>query len=59
MFKVGVRLLTVDQKQRVDDYDRCLQLFQRIKKGFLRKYVTIKETWIHHFTPESNMQLAE
>ena len=32
------RLLTVDQKQqRVDDLERRLQLFQRNKKGFLRK----------------------
>ena len=54
------RLLTVDQKQQhVDDSERCLQLFPRNKKEFLRKYVTIDETWIHHFTPESNQQSAE
>ena len=39
-----LRLLTVDQKQR---------------KGILCKYVTMDETWIHHFTPESNRQSAE
>ena len=28
------RLLTVDQKQHVDDSERCLELFQRNKKDF-------------------------
>ena len=50
-------LLTVDQKQqRVDDSDCCLELFQHNKKEFLRKYMTMGETWIHHFSPESNQQ---
>ena len=54
------RLLTVDQKQqRIDDSGRCLQLFQRNKLEFLRKYVTMDETWIHHFTPESNWYSSE
>ena len=54
------RLLTVNQKQqRVDDSERCLQRFQHNKKEFLHKYVTMDETWIHHFTPESNRQSAE
>ena len=51
-------LLTVDQKH-VDDSERCLQLFQRNKKEYLRKCVTLNETWIHHFTLESNRQSAE
>ena len=60
MFKVGARLLTVDQKQqRVDDSERYLQLFQRNKKEFLRKYVTMDKTWIHHSTRESNRLSAE
>ena len=55
-----LRLLTVAQKQqRVDDSERCLQLFQRNKKEILRKYVTMDETWIHHFTPESNWPSAD
>ena len=29
------RLLTVDQKQRVDNSEHCLELFQRNKKYFL------------------------
>ena len=55
-----LRLLTVDEKQqRIDDSERCLQLFQLNRKEFLRIYVTTDETWIHYFISESNRQLAE
>jgi len=54
------RELTVDQKQqRVDDSEQCLKLFNRQKSEFLRRYVTMDETWLHYFTPESNRQSAE
>ena len=53
------RLLTVDQKQRVDDLERFLELFQRNKKDFFMRYVTMDETWIHHYAPEINRQSAE
>ena len=53
------RLLTVDQKQRVDDLELYLSLFQRNKKESLRKYVTMDKIWIHHFTLESNRPSAE
>ena len=33
--------------------------FNATKKVFLRKYLTMDETWIHHFTLESNRQSAE
>ena len=53
-------LLTADQKQqRINDPEHRLQLFQHNKKEFLHKYVTMDETWINHFTLESNWQLAE
>ena len=52
-------LLSVDQKQQCVDDSKCyLQLFQDNKKEFLCKYVTMDETWIHYFTPESNWLLA-
>ena len=55
-----MHLLTVDLKQQhVNDSEHCLQLFQCNKKEFLHKYETIDETWIHHFTLESNWQSAE
>ena len=37
-------LLTVDQKQQLDDPERCSQQFQRNKKEFLHNYETMKET---------------
>ena len=52
--------LTVNQKQQcVNDSERYLPLFQHNKKEFLCKYVTMDETWIHHFTPQLNRQSAE
>ena len=54
------RLFTSDQKQqRVEESERCLELFQRNKKGFFMRYVTMNETWIDHYTPESNRRSAE
>ena len=53
------RLSTVNQKQRVDNSECCLQLFQHNKKRFLHKYVTMDETWINYFALESNQQSAE
>ena len=47
-------LHTPNQKQqRFDDSERCLELFKRGKKNFLRRYMTMDETWIHHYTPET------
>ena len=54
-----LHLLVVAQKQHVNNSECCLQLFQHKKKEILHKYVTMDETWIHHFTPESNWQSAE
>ena len=38
---------------------RWFRVLFATKRCFLRKYVTIDETWIHHFTPESNQLSAE
>ena len=58
--KLVPRLLTVDQKrQRIVDSERCLELFRRNKLNFSRRYVTMDETWIHHYTPESKRSSAE
>ncbi|XP_040567355.1 uncharacterized protein [Lepeophtheirus salmonis] len=51
------RKLTFKRKQhRIDDSEQCLKMIKRNKPEFLRRYVTIDETWIHHFTPKSNRQ---
>ena len=53
-------LLTIDEKQQwVNVSEHCLQLFQCNKKEFLHEYVTIDDTWIYHFTSDSNRQSAE
>ena len=53
-------LLTPDQKQqRVEDSERCLELFKRGEKDFLYQYVAIDETWIHPYTPETKISSAK
>ena len=34
-------------------------MFTRNKSDFLRRYVTMDETWIHHVTPESKRSSSE
>lgn len=54
------RFLTIDQKQeRVDASKRSLEMFQRNKKEFLRRFITVDETWIHYYTPESKENAKE
>ena len=49
-----LRLLRSDQiQQRVEDSEHYLDLFKRGKKDFLRRYVTMDNTCIHHYTPET------
>ena len=37
--------------------EQCLGMFQSNSKEFLRRYVTVDETWIHYYTPETKSQL--
>lgn len=51
------RLLTIDQKRnRVTTSVECLEMLRRNPDDFLRRYITVDETWIHHYTPESKIQ---
>ena len=51
------RLLTPDNKRnRETTSQQCLTLFKRNPKEFLRRYVTVDETWIHWYTPETKEQ---
>ena len=51
------RLLTIEQKQRREDVSiECLAIFRSNKAEFLRRFITMDETWIHHFTPETKEQ---
>lgn len=51
------RLLTFEQKvQRIEASEKCLSLLKRNTNEFFRRYITVDETWIHYYTPESTQQ---
>lgn len=51
------RLLTPEQKRRrVVDSEEVLAMIKRDRKDFYRRYVTVDETWVHHYTPETKEQ---
>ena len=51
------RLLTSDNKRNSETTSvQCLMLFKRNPKEFLRRFVTVDETWIHWYTPETKEQ---
>jgi len=51
------RLLTPDNKRnRETTSEQFLMLFKRNPKEFLRRFVTVDETWIHWYTPETKEQ---
>jgi len=52
-----LNLLTIDQKRiRIRISQVCLDRFQQNKMDFKRRFITIYETWIHHYTPERKEQ---
>lgn len=51
------RLLTLDQKRvRMNISNAMLAQFRRNKSEFWRRLITVDETWIHHYTPETKIQ---
>jgi histone-lysine N-methyltransferase SETMAR len=51
------RLLTPVQKQcRKDISTDCLALYKSNPTEFLRRFITVDETWVHHYTPETKQQ---
>ena len=51
------RLLTPENKRTHEiTSDQCLTLFKRNPEEFLRRFVTVDETWIHWYTPETKEQ---
>ncbi|XP_054744389.1 uncharacterized protein LOC129248798 [Anastrepha obliqua] len=51
------RLLTPLQKMnRMSTSKVGLDMFNRNPSEFLRRFITMDETWIHHYTPESEEQ---
>jgi histone-lysine N-methyltransferase SETMAR len=48
------RLLTADgRRTRMKISEQCLERFNKNKTDFVRRFITMDETWIHHYTPES------
>jgi hypothetical protein len=37
-------------------FEQRLERFNKNKIDFLRRFITMHETWIHHYTPESKQQ---
>ena len=55
-----LRLLTFNQKQnRMVTSKQCLAMFKRNPSEFLWHYVTVDETWLHHYTLEMKVQSAQ
>ncbi|XP_045451016.1 histone-lysine N-methyltransferase SETMAR-like [Melitaea cinxia] len=51
------RMLTDEQKKNRVDISRVnLEKFQADQENFLSRFVTMDETWIHHFDPETKQQ---
>ena len=44
------------RRNRMTTSEHCLDMFKRNPKEFLRRFVTVDETWIHHYTPEIKEQ---
>jgi histone-lysine N-methyltransferase SETMAR len=51
------RLLTADQKRtHMKISEQCLERFNKNKTDFVHRFITVDETWIRHYTPESKQQ---
>ena len=51
------KLSAVDQKRiRIDICKEVLCQFQLNPADFLRGFITVDETWVHHYTPETKQQ---
>lgn len=54
------RVLSMEQKEnRLIASERGLEMYKRNPTEFVSRLVTMDETWIHHYTPESSKQSAQ
>jgi len=52
-----LRLLTADKKRtHMKISEQCLEHFNKNRTDFVHRFITMDETWIHHYTPESKQQ---
>ena len=56
---VPLLLTPVKKRNRETISEQCLTPFKRNPKEFLRRFVTVDETWIHWYTPETKQQLKQ
>jgi len=50
-------LLTAEQKRTLmKTSEQCLERFNKNKTDFVRRFITMHETWIYHYTPKSKQQ---
>jgi len=53
-------VFTADQNRTCTKIsEQCLEHFNKNKTDFVRRFITMDETWIHHYTPESKQQLKQ
>ncbi|GBN29866.1 hypothetical protein AVEN_62618-1 [Araneus ventricosus] len=45
-----------NKRDRVINLEAGLALFLRNSDEFLRRYITVDETWIHYYTPKTKEQ---
>ena len=58
--KWGPKCLNTDQKrQRWQLSEQLLEFFPRDPNDFLSRLVTIDETWLYHYDPETKQQSME
>jgi hypothetical protein len=43
-------------RARMKTSEECLKHFNKNKTDFVRRFITMDETWIRHYTPESKQQ---
>jgi len=54
------KCLNADQKrQRCQSSEQILEFFRRDPNDFLSRLVTMDETWLYHYDPETKQQLME
>ena len=54
------KCLNADQKrQRCQTSEQLLEFFRRDPNDFLSRLVTMDETWLYHYDPETKQQLME
>jgi len=46
-------VFAVDKHGHVTISKQCLEIFQCNPDEFLRRFITVNETWIHYFTSET------